>query len=94
MIEVIQANATLQILDISSNNISDDVVPSISEYLTNNNTLQELSLSWNSTTTEGITKIAEAIAVNTSLNTLDLSSQHVNDPVYFTSYDSVDRNGA
>ena len=67
-----------------NNRMSDDGVVAISESLTINNTLQELSLSWNSTTTEGITKIAEAIAVNTGLHTLDVSSQHVNDPVYFT----------
>ena len=80
-----QVNTTLLKLSIHQNRISDDGILVISEYLAKNNTLQQLSLSWNDTaTTEGITKIAEAMAVNTGLCTLDLSSQHVNDPIYFT----------
>ena len=71
-------------MHISSNNICDDGVTSISECLAENNTIQELTLSWNSTITEVTTKIAEALAVNKSLHTLDLSSQHANDPVHFT----------
>ena len=79
-----QVNTTLLKLSIHSNGISGDGISMISEYLAKNNTLQELSLSWDDTTTGGITEIAEAMAVNTGLHILDLSSQHVNDPMYFT----------
>ena len=81
--KALQINITLQILDISHNFLSNNGAVAIGESY-KSNTLQKLSLSWNSTTTEGITKITEAIAVNTGLHTLDLSSQHMNDPVYFT----------
>ena len=82
-----QENTTLLKLFLYNNMISDDGVVAISECLAKSNTLQEISLSWgswDSTAGEGITKITAAIAVNTSLHTLDLSSQHVNDPIYFT----------
>ena len=51
----------MQILDISSNNISDDVAEAISEYLNYNGMLQELNISHNEITSEGIVKILKAL---------------------------------
>ena len=70
-------NNILQILDVSSNNISDSGAVAISEYLKASKTLQELHMSNNNITNDGIIRITEAIQTNTTLRLLDVSHNNL-----------------
>ena len=63
----------MQILDISSNNITDIGTLTISEYLATSKTPKEIYISNNKITNDGITNITEAIQTNTTLKLLDIS---------------------
>ena len=77
--EIIKLATTLQILQVSNNNISQYSVPFIGMYLKLNTTLQELDLSNNKITSEGAMWIAEAIGQNTTLRKLDISHNDIQD---------------
>ena len=80
IISAIKGNTTLQILDISSNNIKSDddkVYIAISELIKSNNVIKELNISNNKIGSHGIIKIAEAIQINTTLKLLDISHNDV-----------------
>ena len=80
IIEAIQGNATLQMLDISSNNISDDGAVAISECLKNKNiSLQKLNMSHNKISDKGITIIGKALQENTTLKIFDISHNSISD---------------
>ncbi|XP_065897457.1 uncharacterized protein [Dysidea avara] len=60
-------------LDLSYNNITDDGVLTVCDFLKENNTLKELNMSHNKISIEGAKKIAEVIQSNTTLQKLDIS---------------------
>ena len=66
-------NCSIQKLDLSLNDISDDGAITISEYLKVNTILKELNISNNKISNHGRIKIAEAIKVNTTLSLLNVS---------------------
>ena len=73
----VQTICTLCTLGISSNNITDDGVIAVSEYLKVNKTLKELHMSNNSITNHSVIKITEAIQTNTTLKLLDVSHNNL-----------------
>ena len=77
--EAIQANTTLQKINVSNNSISDNGVAVISNSLKFNISLQELNISRNKITSEGTKYIGESILLNTTLQKLDLSCNAVSD---------------
>ena len=77
--EIIKLATTLQILQVSNNNISQYSVLFIGMYLKLNTTLQELDLSKNKITSKGAMWIAEAIGQNTTLRKLDISHNDIQD---------------
>ena len=70
---------TLQKLDLSNNNLSNEEAGTISDGLKSNNSLQELYMSCNQITSQGAKKIAEAIQVNTTLQKLDINANTISD---------------
>ena len=64
---------TVKMLNISSNNISDDGIARISDCLKNNNSLLGLKMSHNRISVEGAMKIEEALKNNKTLKKLDIS---------------------
>ena len=70
---------TLQKLDLSNNNLSDDGAAAISDGLKSNNTLQELYMRSNKITSEGAKKVGEAIQVNTTLQKLHIGENTISD---------------
>ena len=75
--EVIQINKTLQELNISKNNITDEGAQRLAEAIQINKTLQELNISKNNITDEGAKRLAEAIQVNTTLQELNISKNWI-----------------
>ena len=71
--DALQENKTLQILDISHNNLSYDGAVAISECLKTNVSLTELKMSGNNIKDIGVNKIAGALEVNNMLKHLDIS---------------------
>ena len=67
----------LQIVDLSSNRVSDDGVIAISDYYKNNICLLELNLSKNKITSEGAIQIAEAIKTNPVLQNINISKNYI-----------------
>ena len=70
---------TLQKLDLSNNNLSNEEAAIISDGLKSNNSLQELYVSCNQITSEGAKKIGEAIQVNITLQKLDINANIISD---------------
>ena len=70
---------TLQKLDLSKNNLSDDGAATISDGLKSNNSLQELYMINNKITSEGAKKVGEAIKVNTTLLKLYIGDNTISD---------------
>ena len=66
-----------EIIDLSSNRISDDGVITVSDYSKNNIYLLELNLSKNKITSEGAKQIAEAIKINTVLQNINISNNYI-----------------
>ena len=91
--EAILVNTTLQKLDISHNNLSDDGVINISECLKSNRT-QDLDLSVNRITNRGAIRIAEAICVNTTLQRLSISHNNISDDGVIVISDSLKKNNS
>jgi len=75
IMRAIQANTALQILDISSNSISDDGAVAISECLKYNKTLEVVDISKNAITEGEI--IANSIQENTTLLKLHLHNNRI-----------------
>ena len=67
----------IQILNISNQDISDDGVVAISEYLKISNTIQELDISRNAISNIGIVYISEALHVNTTLQVFNISHNNI-----------------
>ena len=70
---------TLQTLDLSNNDLSDDGATTLSDGIKSNNTLLEFNVSSNQITNVGAKKIGEAIQVNIALQKLDISNNKVAD---------------
>ena len=68
---------TLQKLDLSNNNLSDDGAAILSDGLKSNNTLLELNISQNSIADKGAQEIAKAILINSSLQNIDISKNYI-----------------
>ena len=77
--KALQMHATLQILDISRNNITDEGAIAISECLKNNNTLQKLDISYNQVSDVIIINILEFLHINTMLQVLVVSHNNITD---------------
>ena len=68
-------NTTIQKLDVSNNEISNDCTVALSKCLKTNTTLIDLDVSNNSISCKGVSAIAEALQVNsTTLQKLDISN--------------------
>jgi len=61
------------------NNISDDGVVAISEYLKENNTLKELNISHNRISDNEIVNIDKSLQINTTLQMLNISHNSLSD---------------
>ena len=70
---------TLQKLDLSNNNLSNEEAAIISDGLKSNNSLQELYVSCNQITSEGAERLGEAMQVNTTLQKLDINANTICD---------------
>ena len=70
-------NTTVQILDVSHNEISDDGAVAISKCLEHNNTLQNLNMSDNEITLSGAMELIKAITTNSSLQKLNISHNRI-----------------
>ena len=70
-------NNIVQILKMSSSNITNVGAVAVSEYLKANETLKELHMSNNNITNDGIIRITEAIQTNTTLRLLDVSHNNL-----------------
>ena len=68
---------TLQKLDLSNNNLSDDGAATISDGLKTNRTLLELNISQNSIADNGAQEIAKAIKINLSLQNINISKNYI-----------------
>ena len=68
---------TLQKLDLSNNDLSDDGAAAISDGLRSNNTLLELNISQNSIADKGTQEIAKAIVINSSLQNINISKNYI-----------------
>ena len=68
---------TLQKLDLSGNNLSDDGAATISDGLKTNRTLLELNISQNSIADNGAQEIAKAIKINLSLQNVNISKNYI-----------------
>ena len=68
---------TLQKLDLSNNNLSDDGAATISDGLKTNRTLLELNISHNGIEDNGAQEIAKAIKINLSLQNVDISKNYI-----------------
>jgi len=80
LIEALSSNHSLQKLDISANNFSDDGADAISAYLSKSTTtLLELNISCNNIKTFGVKKIVEALKNNSTLRKLDISCNPLSD---------------
>ena len=74
---IIDASKTLQVLDVSYNNIYDDEADLIGACTITS--LQKLNISHNYITGQGATFIAQVISKNTSLQELDISHNNIQD---------------
>ena len=72
-------NATIQILNISHNRISDDGAEAIDKCLQINRTLKRLDISYNKVSDTGIIKISKSLQMNTTLQMLDISHNNIGD---------------
>ena len=70
---------TLQKLDLSNNNLSDDGAATLSDALKSNDSLLELKMSYNKITSVGAKEVGEAIKVNTALQKLDIHKNQISD---------------
>ena len=70
---------TLQKLDLSNNNLSDDGAATISDGLKTNRTLLELNLSNNSLSDDGAATISDCLKANRTLLELNLSNNNLSD---------------
>ena len=68
---------TLQKLDLSNNNLSDDGAATISDGLKTNRTLLELNISQNSIADKGAQEIAKAIKIHSSLQNVNISKNYI-----------------
>ena len=68
---------TLQKLDLSNNNLSDDGVATISDGLKTNRTLLELNISHNGIEDNGAQKVAKAIQIHSSLQNINISKNYI-----------------
>ena len=68
---------TLQKLDLSNNNLSDDGAATISDGLKTNRTLLELNISQNSIADKGTQEIAKAIKIHSSLQNVNISKNYI-----------------
>ena len=68
---------TLQKLDLSNNNLSDDGAATISDGLKANRTLLELNISHNGIEDNGAQEIAKAIKINLSLQNVNISKNYI-----------------
>ena len=75
--EAIQANTTLQRINISSNSISDYGAAAISNSIKFNISLQELNISHNNITNDGIKALTKAIKINSAIQNIDISKNHI-----------------
>ena len=71
---VLATNATLETLEISNVNITDEDTSHLSDMLTNNKTLKELDLTDCNITDSGIQNISEALKRNQTMTTLNISN--------------------
>ena len=69
----------LEILNLSSNEISEYGASAIADYVKDNACLLELNISMNTIRSDGVRIIAEAIKANTTLQTLDISNNNIQD---------------
>ena len=74
---LLSQNDSIQTLDLSHSNISDEEAIIITKYLKTNRTLKELNMSSNDITSYGIIRIAEAIEVNNTLSLLNVTMNKV-----------------
>ena len=68
---------TLQKLDLSNNNLSDDGATTISDGLKTHRTLLELNISQNSIADKGAQEIAKAIKIHSSLQNVNISKNYI-----------------
>ena len=73
------ADVSLQKLNISHNNLSDNEARAINECLKKNTKIQELDVSDNAFNNEGVIAIFEAISVNTTLCKISIAGNNVSD---------------
>ena len=70
-------NTTVQILDVSHNEIYDDGAVAISKCLEHNYALQNLNMSDNEITLSGAMELVKAITASSSLQKLNISHNHI-----------------
>jgi len=87
-------NLMLMELDISYNNVFDDGMIGISEYLRKSNTIEILNLSRNNLTYIGAKLIGEAIERNETLRQLDISYNEISDDGVVAISKSVKKNNS
>ncbi|WP_052454730.1 leucine-rich repeat domain-containing protein [Rickettsia hoogstraalii] len=77
IIEASKFNNNIVHLDLHNNNISNEEVKLIAEFLTNNKTLKHLDISGNKITLEVVKAIIEALRENTTITHIDLEQDNI-----------------
>ena len=81
VVTALKSLSCLKILDISGNNINEEVADDVATVFTNNPDLTKLSISDNCLGTAGISKIADALASRKGLEVLDITNTNISSGV-------------